>query len=229
MTTAIDQTERAKALLKSAAKAADQLESDVRELVAMRAWGVLGYENFSEMWEKENGYAAPSHVQVLAVMAIREEGMNTTRGPGANNEHTHVDVAKAVGLSVRSHQGRLSKDGKRPVGAFDHAPQVSGIFKQLDHGVPPEHVAKHSGGAKVKANIDRFGSGDVPRKRPQPRRMGKLPDELVSEGFTTTRREADEIAEIARKADTTKAEIYRQAVAEYLMRHRASHGESVAS
>lgn len=212
--------EKARQLLKSAAGAAQQLESDVRELVAMRAWEVLGYENFSEMWKQENGFEPPTYAQVLATAAMASEGRNTRHGSArqkyGTDGHTTADIARAVGLPVHQ-SGPVSESSKT----------VSGILKQLAHGVPAEHVTKTGPGRAGDATLDKYGT--VPRKRAQPRRMGKAPDELVSESFMTTRREADEIAEIARGADTTKSHIYRQAVAEYLMHHRESRPGAAAS
>lgn len=219
MTTAIDQTGRAKALLKSAAKAADQLESDVRELVAMRAWEVLGYEDFSEMWEEENGFEPPTLVQVLAIDALKDEGMNTRRGhamqqAGGPNGHTLAGIAEAVGVSTNN-----------PTST------VHGILTQLRHGVPAEHVVKGSDRGQYERVIGEHG--DRPYQpgyaRPRSRRLGKASDELVNVGFNLIRSDADEIAKIAKQAAVPNADIYRQAVAEYLMRHRESRTEAAAS
>jgi hypothetical protein len=116
-----------------------------------------------------------------------------------------------------------------PVFTNDHGSRYPGqvvrrVFQQLDAGVPPEKVVKGTDSKSVARAIQAHGDG-LPqhmRRRPQPRRMGAAPDELVPESFSLFRAEADEIADIARKADVPKAEIYRQAVAEYLMRHRES-------
>lgn len=209
---------RARQLLHTAADASKQLEESVRELVTMRAWDVLGYKDFSEMWERENGFAAPTHVQVLAMASIRDEGMNTRVGMGfkANGPdgHTQADVADMIGLPVFTNE-----HGSRYPGGV-----VRRVFQQLDAGVPPDKVVKGTDSKTVARAIQTHGDG-LPqhmRRRPQPRRMGAAPDELVPESFSLFRAEADEIADIARNADVPKAEIYRQAVAEYLMRRRES-------
>lgn len=183
---------RARQLLHAAADASKQLEESVRELVAMRAWEALGYENFSDMWEIENGFACPTYIQVLAV----EE---------ASKRHPASTVAKNI---FPAHLG-------------DRAKTVRGIQDQLEAGVPLAEVIKggrHSDGVINK--IARYN--DRVQARPRPRRVGTLPEEMVSEGFNIQRVFADQVADIARHADVPKAEIYRQAVAEYLMRHRES-------
>lgn len=211
----VDKTKQAKVdacrvRLQSAARAAKQLEADVRWLVKARAWDVLGYKDFSEMWEKENGFVPPTHVQALAVDAFQAEGMNTRRGKAAENGvngHTLKAIADAVGVSTNN-----------PTST------VHGMLTQLRHGVPPENVVKGADKKSYGKAIAEHGTRPYQPgyARPRPRRLGKAPDELVAEGFTIPRQEADEIAEIARQADVPKAEIYRQAVAEYLMRHRES-------
>lgn len=209
---AASDVERAKLLLKSAAKAADRLESDVRELVAMRAWEVLGYRDFSDMWEHQLGYKCPTYVQVLAVDAFRRAGMNTRKPPFSGvyqpNGPTQVDVAKAVGLPVFA-----GKTG-------ENSSTTTNILTQLDTGVDPKNVTKNP--KRVDAVIEQHGT----RARPKPRRLGKALDEMVQEGFGLRRSEAEEITEIARRAGVPKAEIYRQAVAEYLIRYRASRADS---
>lgn len=202
---------RARQLLHSAAEASKQLEENVRELVAMRAWDVLGYENFSEMWEEENGFAPPSLVRVLAVAEIlRAEPMRPTSGP-LDERHglTNADVAEAVGLTNITH--------------------VTAIKRQLEHGVLPGNVALTL--ESVPARIAKFGSIPYePPRRGQPRRRGAAPDDLVDESFKLRRRDADAVDDIAKTAavPTTKSEIYRQAVAEYLARYRASRPEAAS-
>lgn len=216
---ALSDADLARRLLKSAANAAAQLESDVRALVAMRAWEVLGYENFSEMWEKENGFKCPPFVQVLAVDTFRQEGMRpqgmkSGTAPAAGL-HTNGDVGRMVGLPVTE---ELNSSGAKI--ARSHVAKT--ILRQLDHGVPPGKVVKGTGGTYRKV-IEEHGTKPMQtRARPHPRRLGKGPDEFVNESVYIVRRDADAIAEIARKADVTKSEIYRQAVAEYLARYRAS-------
>lgn len=198
---------RARQLLHAAADASKQLEESVRELVAMRAWEVLGYEDFSEMWEKENGFPCPTLVQVLAVDALRREGMNSLRGRYANppNGHTRSSVAEAVGIRSKS--------------------TIDGMLAQLSHGVSPTHVVKAGGtsGRTTKDVIDAHGAMPyAPRARGQQRRQGAAPDDLVGLSSNVPRRLDDEIGEIARKADVPKAEIVRQALEEYAARYRES-------
>lgn len=213
----VDKTKQAKvnaikARLKSAAKAADQLESDVRWLVSNRAWETLGYFNFSEMWEKENGYAPPAIAKMLAADALMQEGMNTSRGPNSGttrkNGHTNTDVARAIGYAVHNQ------------GGIEIAPSVAALRVQRDHGVPVERRSSDPG--KSGAIVGKYGDTPYVRKRSSPRRSGKAPEELVSASAYVPRADDDAIAEIARQANVPKAEIYRQAVAEYLMRHRES-------
>jgi hypothetical protein len=217
---------RARQLLHSAAEASKQLEENVRELVAMRAWEVLGYTDVSEMWEKENGFKIPTHVLAIALTALVAEGVKAPRpgprpvpttvaGRRAQVETTrsNADIARMLGMPVYN-----NKNG-------DYAPGVSCMRIQLQHGVPPEKVSRGASHSLAKAKIELYGDRPYTRQRPTPRRLGKALDEPVTEGFTIARREADEIGEIARQADVPKAEIYRQAVAEYLARYRASRPE----
>lgn len=201
--------ERLRELLKSAARAAEQLDSDVRELVTARAWDVLGHDTFTAMWQAEVGYDCPRVVQVIAVDTLRLEGMTTRRGPVGgvwqHDGHTQVGIAEMIGLSVYTNP----KNGNRSAG------QVTGIIQQLEHGVPAEHVVKATG-PKMHEAIETWGT----RKRARPRRIGKAPDELVHDGLYVPRRDLDALTEIARQADVPRAEIYRQAIAEYLARWR---------
>jgi len=197
--------ERARSLLRSAAKAVDEFEEAIRELVAMRAWTVLGYENLAAMWERENGFKCPSYAKVLAVEAMSSEGMKGSGNRrGDDPRHSNADVAASVGLSVnRDSKGTLA------------APTVTGIRRQLREGIPPEDVTITSNSGHA---IELWKS----RARSQPRRIGKGPDELIWAGFNVPKRVEDAVAELARKSDVTKSEIYRQAVAEYLQRHNVS-------
>lgn len=203
---------RARQLLHTAADASKQLEETVAELVAMRAWDVLGYKDFSEMWERENGFECPTYAKVLAVQALEDqEGRNTRTGApfsrSGPNGHTVSSIAKAVGIATQS-------DGR--------GGEISGFVtrarRQLDAGVPADKVITGSHAGAISRNIDQYGT----RARAKPRRLGKTPDESVQACVYLPRRDDDEIADIARNADVPKAEIYRQAVAEYLMRHRES-------
>lgn len=207
--------ERARELLHVAADASKKLEESVRELVTMRAWTVLGYENFSQMWEEENGFKIPKHVQVLAAIQFRSEGMAGSGRVGekygsGRRGYTQVEVAKQVGFTVET------------VGGKERSNTVAAVFTQADHGVPVDKINKGSL-QQAKRQISLHGNRPwEPRARAQPRRMGATPDDLVSESFNISKRDADAIHEIARDADVPKAQIYRQAVAEYLARHRAS-------
>jgi hypothetical protein len=205
----VDKTKQAKvdacrARIQSAARAAKQLETDVRWLVKERAWEVLGYKDFSEMWQQENGFPAPTQAQVLVIDAFRVEGMSTSRGRNKPNGHTLGDVADSVGIPRSS---------------------THGVLTQLRHGVPAENVMKGNSFAQFGDRIANFGrtpASPAHQRRAQPKRMGKAPNELVTAGFNITRADADAIADIARDAHVPAADIYRQAVAEYLMRHRES-------
>lgn len=211
----VDKTKQAKvdacrARVQSAARAAKQLETDVRWLVKERAWEVLGYENFAEMWDMENGFRMPTHVEVLAVDTLRVEGMRpqgVKNGDKRVGGHRTSDVARMIGMPV--YQG--DSDGK------ERSPTVRAIIRQLDAGVPADRVTK-SNGRDVLRTIENHGT----RARQHSRRIGKGPDELVLEGFNVRRGDADEVAQIAREADVPKAEIYRQFVAEGLARYRES-------
>ncbi len=204
--------ERARSLLRSAAKAVDAFEEAIRELVSMRAWVVLGYEDLAAMWDAETGFKCPTYAKVLAVQALEREGLNTARGFGADrkpvpsNGHTNLSIAKQVGLPVYAKGAKGSS-----------SPVVTQVRRQLDHGVPADKVLL---GDAYSANrrIDEHGT----RARGKPRRLGKGPDESVQAVIYLPRRNDDAISEMARKADVPKAEIYRQAVAEYLQRHNVS-------
>lgn len=205
---------RVRQLLASAAKAVRELETVIKELVTMRAWVLLGYKDLSTMWEIENGFRCPPYVKVLAVEAMAAEGMNTQRGgpkSAERNGHTQVDVSKAVGFPVQE---------RRP--GVEQANTVSSVLRQLGAGVPPQQVTVAKG-AKATNAINLYGA----RARSQPRRMGKLPDEFVTESFSLIRRDSDAVAAIARDADVPKAEIFRQAVTQYLDRVRSVEQQEI--
>lgn len=207
----------ARELLASAAKAADQLENDVRQLVSMRAWEVLGYDNFSAMWRSENGFQCPTHVRTLVVLALSDEGMDTRKGAcrylEEPNGHRTADIAEMAGMTVKPVRDKEGNITGRGSGA------VSAVLRQHKAGVPPEHIVQNDNHRWQNKKIEQFGDTELShRKRPQPRRMGRLPEETVTEGFTLPRSVADEVSEIARNSDTTKADIYRQAITEYLSR-----------
>jgi hypothetical protein len=185
---------KAKALVKRAGGAAQQLEADVRELVTMRAWDILGYENFSVMWEVENGFKCPRFVVVVAIDELTD-GVDRGRGrPKAGTTHmTHLQAAELLG------QRRST---------------VAGVSQQIREGVPLSAATLTSGPAAHRV-ISLHG-------RAKPQRRGKMPEEKVMVGFHIERFAADEIARIASAADVPNAEIYRQAVHEYLARHKES-------
>lgn len=194
---------RARQLLASAAKAVDQFEDAIRELVEMRAWTVLGYANLADMWEAENGFKCPTYAKVLAVDAMAAEGMKPHGGGKGGVGHSIADVGRAVGFSTTPNARGYLTSGP-----------TSSIISQLKQGVPADKVKTTAHAGRIAANIEKHGT----RSRPKPRRTGKTPDELVSVSVGVQRRDDDAIAEIARKADVTKSEIYRQAVTQYLDR-----------
>ncbi|MCU1687827.1 MAG: hypothetical protein JWQ81_8566 [Amycolatopsis sp.] len=196
---------RARQLLASAAKAVDQFEDAIRELVTMRAWVLLGYKDLAMMWEAENGFKCPTYAKALAVEVYEEEGMLSPGGDVRRQGHRSADVAKAVGLPFHTN----SKGN-------ESSTQVTSMRSQLAAGVPAKHVVS-TGGNPARKAIDSYGT----RARSHVRRSGVGPDEMVSESFHLVRREADAISEIARKANVPKAEIYRQAVTQYLERARS--------
>ncbi len=202
--------ERARELLKVAAGAEQTLRESVHELVTMRAWEVLRHENFSAMWLAENGYACPTQVQALAVEALVSEGINTAHSTKPPNGHTGVVIARFVGLPIESRSDR---------NVSERSTVARQMVVQILHGVPADRVRRGNSGAS-RAAIAEHGTVSHPNARPKPRRLGKSPDELVAEGFNLPRRDADEVAEVARQSNVPKAEIYRQAVAEYLDRLR---------
>jgi hypothetical protein len=210
---------RARQLLASAAKAVDQFEDAIRELVAMRAWVLLGYKDLAMMWEAENGFKCPTYAKVLGVEAMESEGMNTRTGANSvrlgTNGHTLTDVAKAVGFPVQA------RGSDRP--GKENAPAVSAVLKQLKAGVPADKVVSGGAASTIKNAIGKYGT----RARNTNRRMGASPDELVSETVNLVKRDSDAISEIARKANVPKAEIYRQAVTQYLDRARSVEQQEI--
>lgn len=197
---------RARHLLTSAAKAVGAFEGAIRELVALRAWELLGYENLSVMWETENGFKCPTYAKVLAVEALESEGVNTRTGFAYRaygpDGHITAEVALAVGLPTHT----------RPNGTVVSS-TLKSVRAQLAAGVPADRVVFRT---ENRRSIEKYGT--------RARRTGENLDERVQEGFHIVRRDADAITEIARRADVPKSEIYRQAVAEFLARHAESHG-----
>ncbi|MGH2868243.1 MAG: hypothetical protein ACRDNK_11845 [Solirubrobacteraceae bacterium] len=212
--------ERARRLLRSAAKAVDEFEDAIRELVEMRAWTVLGYDNLADMWEKENGFKCPSYAKVLAVEAMSSEGMNTRVGNSFKrlgpNGHSTATIADQVGMSKSV---RLN-------GHTASSAQVGSIMRQLDHGVPANKIMTTAHSGRIRENIVNNGTQELHTRRsharPIPRRHGKSASELVSVSVNVLKRYDVAMGEVARKADVPKAEIYRQAVTEYLDRHGIS-------
>lgn len=214
-TKTVSEADICRRLVRSLGNDVKGIAAKVPEIVKRRAWEVLGYENFPEMFEAENGFMPPTYLDVLVVEALAAEGM---RGPGVKNGdkrasgHREADIARMAGLPIYHEPGRRK----------DSSPMVGAIRRQLSAGVRPERVIKGSAPG-VRRNIEQHGA----RARSKPRRMGKSPDELVSVGLNLPRRDADAIAEIARSWDLPNTEIYRQAVAEYLARHRTAKTEDV--
>lgn len=195
--------ERARSLLRSAAKAVDAFEDAIRELVAMRAWAVLGYKDLAAMWEAENGFNCPTYAKVLAFAEYLKEGVVKKKIAGLSL----AEIACELGVPTSTSGGRYHAT----------SPTLSSFKRQIEAGVPLQYVVSASG-IQLSRVIEAHGA----RARAIPRRHGKLPDEPVSDSIYLARREADQIAELAREADVPKAEIYRQAVAEYLQRHNVS-------
>lgn len=201
--------ERARVLIRKAAKSLDEFEDYVRELVTMRAWTTLGYQDFATMWVGETGIKCPTHAKVLAAEQFQREGLNTRNSKsitkhGEPDGHLRVDVAREVGFTVTE-----PKDGGPA-----YSSQLSNVLKQLDHGVPANKIAV-TGGVDAQRRIEQFGT----RARPRSRRLGKSMDEMVQVSFTAKKRDDYAIAEWARETGVPKSEIYRQAIIEYLDRH----------
>lgn len=189
-----------RARIQSAVKAAKQVESDIRWLVKERAWEVLGYENFSAMWAAECGFAAPPFIRIVAANAMMDEGMNSNHPKIAPNGHLQKDIAKAIGFKTSiTNKG---SEGSSTVSALDN---------QRRDGIPLREQRMNYRTAHT-----------TMRARATPRRTGKGPQELVHESVNVVRADADAIDKIARESHVPKAEIYRQAISEYLMRHRES-------
>lgn len=182
-----------KARLETAIRAAGELETSVRWLVKERAWETLGYANFSEMWETHAGFKCPTHVHAICVDALRREG---TRGKGnKSGGHNAGEIAEKVGLTVQQR------------GPYITSATVSAMGAQIDEGIPLDRIRKGHWKTRARGSNRRTGAG---------------PNDLVLESVNVPREMADQMEEIARKARVPRAEIYRQAVAEYLQRHRES-------
>lgn len=194
-----DDLAKAKRLLKSAVKAAETLAEDVAELIRMRAWEVMGYPNFSDMWEAETGFKCPRQVQVLAgVAVIGNREIHNRTGIAPSGKVTRKEIAETIGFT-----GNPSSDNA----------YATHLVNQVNAGVPSGKIILSDIG-RVRDNIGAYGT----RARPQPRNLGAGENDLVQIGFQIRRGDADAITEIARKAAVPNAEIYRQAVAEFLAR-----------
>jgi hypothetical protein len=190
--------------LKSAKSAAERLQEDVKWLVSNRAWETLGYANFSEMWEKENGFPAPAFAKIIAVAAMADEGMSTTNVPSYKNGHFKKDIAEAIGYTPNI-------DGP--------GSSVTSIFKQLDAGVPLSEITTNPARAAERALAAR-----ADRVRSKLRSMGKLPNELINCGWSVYKYQADAVKEIARKANVPDSVVIRSALDLYLNRKQKETG-----
>lgn len=196
---------KAKRLLKSAVRAVETLAEDVAELTRMRAWQVMGYPNFSDMWEAETGFSCPPPVKVMAVTAMANEGMVTRGRPrkdGTRSGLTPADIASAIGYGV------YERDGKTT------SPQVGVILYQYRNGVPVDLISAGSDHTRAQEVVRLHGRARS-TKRPS---LGAGPDDMISCSVNLRRRDRDSIRDIARKAGVPDSEIYRQAIAEYLAR-----------
>lgn len=196
-----------RARLKSAKNAAERLEADVKWLVSNRAWETLGYANFSEMWEKENGFPSHIFVKVLAVSVMVDEGMNTakTKQRRLANGHFKIDISNAIGFQTAPH------------GAVNHSCAV--IIDQLLSGIPAEEITSNP-----QAWREVTSSQAMEQARSQPRRMGKLPNELINAGWSVYKYQADAVKEIARKAGVPDSVVVRSALDMYLNRNQKDVG-----
>lgn len=185
---------QAKALIAKAANAATELQTSVRELVKINAWTVLGYANFSEMWQVEAGFKCPSVVVTVATVALADAGFPST------------SIATHIGYTQRGGAARSA---------------VELVLKQHEHGVPFEKIDISARPQYPHKRIEQYGTKPLnppPRARSTPKRTGATSADLVAESFMIVRRDADAVSEIARKANITKSELYRQFVSEGLAR-----------
>lgn len=193
----VKQAARAKALLKSAAGAAKQLEADVTELVTMRAWTVLGYENFREMWLQECGFKWPIIVQAYGVKALLP-GMN--RSGGVVDGTTAAEAASMLGHPIQNF-----RDGSSGSTTF------TALARQLRAGVPPENASTSP--SYVKAIINKYGN---PTKRRANVELGAGPNELVGVTLHLPRKYKDAIKAIANDRNTTPTTIARDVLMAYV-------------
>lgn len=205
---------KAKALLKSAAGAAKQLESDITELVTMRAWEILDAPNFSEMWLRECGFNVPRVVLVIGVLTLESEGMNTTPGRwvdrNGRNGHTSGDIARMLGMPSNTLNTQSSKS-------------VLSAIAQIKAGVPLEEVRPGAGSRRQSELIGEYGN---PTVRKGNRQLGAGPEDLVPIHGSVARRDKDSIERIAREANVNPTAIVRQAILEYLLRIEESRKPS---
>lgn len=187
-------------LVHRAGDAAERLEAMVRKLVEVRAWEVLGYASFEEMWEQENGFDMPALVRTIAIYAMADEGLNTLTGANIKhhgpNGHTGVAISKAI-------VGRTLSNGS---GAIKTNENVKTTLNNYKNGVPSDLAARSISG----------------RTRNSPRRLGAGPDDNVSTSFFLSRRNADAVERLAEAEGISNAEIYRRAVQQYLDREGVS-------
>lgn len=207
----------AKELFEQAAKAWQNTEELVREIVKTSAWEVLGHPNFITAWEAVSGVKCPSQVKIIATYAyFATHGYNTNRPTQAKqgqrgfefipNGPLIKDVAKAIGWSII--RNKAGNDTSSP---------VSTIHRQYVHGVPADkattnniQTGSHTQYTAIKA-IQQHGTVPfTPPSRKHNRRTGAGPDDLVFEGFNVPRWEADAVAELSRQWDVPKAEVYRR-------------------
>jgi hypothetical protein len=193
-----------RARLKSAKNAAERLQDDVKWLVSNRAWETLGYANFSEMWEKENGFGVPPFVKVLVVCDLADEGMNTDKSNVNVNGHTSRSIQELSGVYGDYSRGYNS--------------EISRVIQQYTSGIPKENIRP---GSRYHKQVIQ---AKTHRRRAQPRRMGKLPNELINAGWSVYKYQADAVKEIARKAGVPDSVVVRSALDMYLNRNQKDVG-----
>lgn len=179
-------------LVHRAGDAAERLEQMVRELVEVRAWEVLGYENFVAMWEGENGDKASSLVKVIVTLALADEGMNTRRAARVRDGHTQGEVAQMVG------EGFLRRRN------YAESPIVRSVLDQREAGVATKDI-------KFSANYH-----TVARAKNRLIGNSKGPHELVPTGINIYAWQKDAMSQTASDEDVPDTEIYRRAIDQFL-------------
>jgi hypothetical protein len=183
----------AKRRIKRVGTAAKQLEDDLKWIANNKAWDLLGYGNFSEMFEGENGYACPPVLKRLIAFALFDEGMNTRNAASVRHHgpdgHTQASIAKAVGYGTYTANGGTG------------ASEVRTLLRQYEVGIDPRDATTgvHEGRNKVRA-------------RAANRSVGAGPDDLVNSGLYLPKRVRDWYNHEAATAITPvpTAELYRQ-------------------